>query len=136
MSSSRNNNQSVPRDRKALFAIKRADAEPLTRADLQYDLLKCIFDDDQAVFTDPFETLDGRPSGSKVTFRDLYVNALVNSPRSSKNIKEKMIETPEFGSDFAKIALLTNIGRINTTMACELWHARSSSSLQFTHTWL
>jgi Ino eighty subunit 1 len=117
------NHPSIPRDRKALFAIKRADAEPLTRADLQYDLLKSIFDDEQAVFTDPFDTLDGKPAGSKVTFRDLYVNALVNSPRVSKNIKDKLVETPEFGSDFAKISLLTNVGRINTTMACELWHA-------------
>ena len=115
----RNSSQGVHRDRKILFAIKRADAEPLTRSDLQYDLLKCIFDDEQAVFTDPFETLGRKPAGSKVTFRDLYVNALVNSPRCSKNIKDKMVETPEFGNDFAKISLLANVGRINTTMACE-----------------
>ena len=115
----RNSTQGVHRDRKILFAIKRADAEPLTRADLQYDFLKSIFDDDQVVFTDPFQTLGGKPPGSKVTFRDLYVNALVNSPRSSKNIKDKMVDTPEFGNDFAKISLLANVGRINTTMACK-----------------
>lgn len=30
-----------------------------------------------------------------------------------------MVETPAFAIEFAKIALLTNVGRINTTMACE-----------------
>ena len=29
-----------------------------------------------------------------------------------------MLDTPEFAVEFAKIALLTNVGRINTTMAC------------------
>lgn len=115
----RTSSQAVHRDRKILFAIKRADAEPLSRADIQYDLLKCIFDDEHAVFTDPFGLPDGWPAGTKVTFRDLYVSALVSSPRCSKNLKDKMVETPEFGTDFAMIALLANVGRINTTMACE-----------------
>ena len=114
----RNSTQGVHRDRKILFAIKRADAEPLTRADLQYDFLKSIFDDDQVVFTDPFQTLGGKPPGSKVTFRDLYVNALYNSNKCSKVLKEKMVENPAFAIEFAKISLLTNVGRINTTMAC------------------
>lgn len=30
-----------------------------------------------------------------------------------------MVDTPAFAIEFAKIALLTNVGRINTTMACE-----------------
>jgi len=29
-----------------------------------------------------------------------------------------MVETPAFAIEFAKISLLTNVGRINTTMAC------------------
>ena len=33
-------------------------------------------------------------------------------------LRDKMTETPEFGTDFAKISLLANVGRINTTMAC------------------
>jgi len=56
----------------------------------------------------------GRPL---VNFCDLYVNALFNSTKCSKVLKDKMVETPEFAIEFAKIALLTNVGRINTTMA-------------------
>lgn len=94
-------------------AIKRTDAEPLTREDLQYAFLRHIFDDQHAVFSDPFA------NGKKVTFRDLYVNALLSSPRSSRAIKDKMVEVPEYATDFAMLALLANVGRINTTMACE-----------------
>lgn len=97
--------------RKAL-PIKRNDAEPLTREDVQYDLLHHIFCDPQAVFT-------GQTPGSsgKVNFCDLYVNALYHSSKCSKVLKDKMIETPAFAVELAKISLLTNVGRINTTMA-------------------
>lgn len=97
--------------RKAL-PIKRNDAEPLTREDVQYDLLHHIFCDTQAVFT-------GQTPGSssKVNFCDLYVNALYHSSKCSKVLKDKMIETPAFSVELAKISLLTNVGRINTTMA-------------------
>ncbi|KIM48019.1 hypothetical protein M413DRAFT_22581 [Hebeloma cylindrosporum] len=97
--------------RKAL-PIKRNDAEPLTREDVQYDLLHYIFSDNHAVFTNP-----DSGKGEKVTFGDLYVSALYTSSKCSKVLKEKMVETPAFSIEFAKIALLTNVGRINTTMA-------------------
>ena len=87
--------------------------------DLQYDLLYYLFTDSRAVFTDPYVTLHGERPGSKVTFRDLYVNALVHSPRCSKVSRDKLLETPAFADEFAKISLLSNVGRINTTMACE-----------------
>lgn len=54
----------------------------------------------------------------KFTFRDVYVSTLASSPRSSKAHRDKLLESPEFGTDFAKISLLANVGRINTTMAC------------------
>ncbi|TCD67014.1 hypothetical protein EIP91_000634 [Steccherinum ochraceum] len=92
--------------------IKRGDAEALTREDLQYDLLYFIFADPNRVFIDSMAP--GRPL---VNFCDLYVNALFNSTKCSKVLKDKMVETPEFAIEFAKIALLTNVGRINTTMA-------------------
>ncbi|EMD41742.1 hypothetical protein CERSUDRAFT_79380 [Gelatoporia subvermispora B] len=92
--------------------IKRNDAEPLTREDLQYDLLYYIFADRTPAFVDPLAP--GRPT---VNFCDLYVNALYNSSKCSKVLKDKMVETPAFAIEFAKIALLTNVGRINTTMA-------------------
>ena len=59
------------------------------------------------------------PGKPHVNFCDLYVNALFNSSKCSKVLKDKMVDTPEFAIEFAKIALLTNVGRINTTMACE-----------------
>ncbi|TFK40970.1 hypothetical protein BDQ12DRAFT_416891 [Crucibulum laeve] len=98
--------------RKAL-PIKRNDAEPLTRDDVQFDLLNYIFLDTNAVFTNP---TPGK-NGSKTTFHDLYISALYNSTKCSKVLKDKMIETPAFAVELAKISLLTNVGRINTTMA-------------------
>ncbi|KAJ4486386.1 hypothetical protein J3R30DRAFT_3697899 [Lentinula aciculospora] len=98
--------------------LKKADNAPLTRADLQYDLLTSLFSDANEVFTDPFPSqVDDRPARSRVTFRDLYVNAIMNSPKASKLLKDKMFETPEFATHFAMLSLLTNVGRINTTMS-------------------
>jgi Ino eighty subunit 1 len=99
--------------RKAL-PIKRNDAEPLTREDVQFDLLCHIFNDRQKVFTPQAPSED-----SKVHFCDLYVNALYMSHKCSKVLKDKMAETPAFAVELAKISLLTNVGRINTTMACK-----------------
>jgi Ino eighty subunit 1 len=94
---------------------------------LQYDFLYHIFAAPERVFTDP--TLPPPPAkeggggggsggGGTVTFRDLYVHALMSSPRCSKALREKMQETPEFATDFAKMSLLANVGRVNTTMTC------------------
>jgi len=98
--------------RKAL-PIKRNDAEPLTREDVQFDLLDHIFSDTNAVFTS-----QAPGTSSRVNFCDLYVNALYHSSKCSKVLKDKMVETPAFAVELAKISLLTNVGRINTTMAC------------------
>jgi hypothetical protein len=106
--------------RRKAFAIKHQEAEPLTRRDLQYDFLYHIFAAPERVFTDPTlpppQKEDG--NGGTVTFRDLYVHALMSSPRCSKALREKMQETPEFATDFAKMSLLANVGRVNTTMTC------------------
>lgn len=106
--------------RRKAFAIKHQEAEPLIRRDLQYDFLYHIFAAQERVFTDP--TLSSSSSASSaagaVTFRDLYVHALMSSPRCSKALREKMQETPEFATDFAKMSLLANVGRVNTTMTC------------------
>src|SRR5712672_1628048 len=92
--------------RRKAFAIKHREAEPLTRRDLQYDLLHHIFSAQERVFTDPspWSSLSSSSSasskderrGTTVTFRDLYVHALMDSPRCSKALREKMQETPEF----------------------------------------
>ena len=93
--------------------IKRADAEPLTREDLQYDLLYFIFADPTRAFVDSMA-----PGKPLVNFCDLYVNALFNSNKCSKVLKDKMLQSPQFATDFAMLALLANTGRINTTMSC------------------
>lgn len=41
-----------------------------------------------------------------------------------------MVETPEFAIDFAKISLLANVGRINTTMACKSLGGLESSDFR------
>lgn len=93
--------------------IKRVDSEPLWRKDIQYDFLYYIFSDRTRAFVDR-----QAPDRPVVNFCDLYVNALYNSSKCSKVLKDKMVETPAFAIEFAKISLLTNVGRINTTMAC------------------
>ncbi|TDL28358.1 hypothetical protein BD410DRAFT_780856 [Rickenella mellea] len=98
---------------KKTLPIKRNDAEMLTRQDIQYDLLHCIFSDPQKVYTDQSP---GQPV-TKVTFCELYVNSLYHSRKCSKVLKDKMRDTPAFAVEFAKISLLANVGRINTTMA-------------------
>lgn len=99
--------------RKAL-PIKKNDADPLTRKDVQYDMLEYIFTDRNAVFTSP---VPGK--ADKVTFKELYTSALLHSSKCSKVLKEKMLDTPAFAIELAKLSLLTNVGRINTTMACK-----------------
>ncbi|KAF7306683.1 hypothetical protein MIND_00460000 [Mycena indigotica] len=106
--------------------IKRMDAEPLTREDLQYgksrdasshayhfmralDFLFHVFDNNQNVFHSP--------QGKLVPFRQLYLDALYSSNKCSKVLKDRMTESPAFGIEFSKIALLVNVARINTTMA-------------------
>ncbi|KAI0274776.1 hypothetical protein BC834DRAFT_849522 [Gloeopeniophorella convolvens] len=95
------------------LAIKRGDSEILTRNDVQYAFLHHVFNDNTLAFTD--ET-PGKPP-KKVNFCDLYVHALYNSAKCSKVMRDKMQDTPAFAIEFAKISLLTNVGRINTTMA-------------------
>ena len=99
--------------RRQNIAIKRSDGEPLTRADLQYDVLAYIFGDTNAVFSDPFS------SGHKVSFRDLYVNSILHSQKCSRTTREKMTELPTFATDLSMLCLLSNVGRINTTMSCK-----------------
>ncbi|KAI9462310.1 hypothetical protein BJY52DRAFT_1166929 [Lactarius psammicola] len=115
MATPKANNSSFAR-RKA-FAIKHQEAEPLTRRDLQHDFLHHVFASQERVFTDPtLSSTKGNHPPTMVTFRDLYVHALMSSPRCSRALREKMVETPEFATDFAKISLLANVGRVNTTM--------------------
>ncbi|KAL5519490.1 hypothetical protein ACEPAH_1173 [Sanghuangporus vaninii] len=98
---------------KKILPIKKNDAEMLTRQDIQYDLLHCIFSDETKAFTDQ---RPGSPS-EKICFRELYISSLCQSSKCSKVLKDKMKERPAFAIELAKISLLANVGRINTTMA-------------------
>jgi len=102
----------VPR---RLVAIKHGDGEPLTRADIQYDVLHAIFADTHEVFTNPFASKDA----PKMSFKDLYIKSILHSPKATKALKDKMNESEEFSEDYAMLSLLVNVGRINTTMSCE-----------------
>ena len=86
----------------------------LTREDIQYDLLDAIFSDTTKVFTDQ----RAGQSGRKVTFSELYINSIQEAGRGTKTQRDKMSENPAFATELAKISLLVNVGRINTTMAC------------------
>ena len=103
--------------------IKRADGEPLTRADLQFDFLNAVFSDSNAVFTNPYAPSQqdggGGESSAKITFAELYTNAIVHSSKATKVLKETMRESLAFAVDFSMLALLVNVGRVNTTMSCE-----------------
>ncbi|KLO10122.1 hypothetical protein SCHPADRAFT_907169 [Schizopora paradoxa] len=98
---------------KKILPIKKSDAEMLTRDDIQFDLLDAIFSDQTKAFTDQ----TGGKSAGKIAFSQLYINALYQSNKCSKVLKDKMKETPAFAIELAKISLLANVGRINTTMA-------------------
>ena len=107
--------------------IKKNDADMLRRIDIQFDLLHYIFSDTNAVFTDQTQAHNQSMGASsskvkdppkKLTFAELYISSLNQSPKCSKVLKDKMKETPAFAVELAKISLLANVGRINTTMAC------------------
>lgn len=109
--------RTTPTPTRRLIPIKRLQGEPLTRTDLQYDLLHNIFSDSHPVFTDPWPNTP-HFSTPKLTFRNLYIKTLLHSTKTTKAFRDKLIDSDTFAQDFAMIALLVNVGRINTTMSC------------------
>lgn len=108
---------------KRIIPIKRADGEPLSRTDIQYDVLRTIFDDPHTVFTDPYAiSQDSNFPLPKLNFHDLYIKAIINSSKCTKTLRDKMKDLPDFAEDFAMLSLLVNVGRINTTMSCMCVH--------------
>ncbi len=111
-----------------IVPIKRAEGEPLTRSDLQYDFLRNVFSDTRAVFTNPWPNPE-HPLENKLTFHNLYIKSLLNSTKATKAFRDKLAESDTFSEDFAMISLLVNVGRINTTMSCEYFNGTLSSNL-------
>ncbi|PWN28869.1 hypothetical protein BDZ90DRAFT_230877 [Jaminaea rosea] len=58
-----------------------------------------------------------RPGAKLLTFKELYMEALMNSPRCTKAVRDKVWSDEQFAEDFACVNLLINVGRMNTTLA-------------------
>ncbi|KAI9648478.1 hypothetical protein NHQ30_003112 [Ciborinia camelliae] len=91
--------------------LKKDDGEPLWRKDIQYDFLKLIFEDKNAVFTNSYD--DSMP---KQTFADLYIDAMARSSKTSKILRDKLLSEHEPAKNMAMVCLLVNLGRMNTTL--------------------
>ncbi|UZJ51001.1 hypothetical protein CBS101457_000321 [Exobasidium rhododendri] len=57
------------------------------------------------------------PGCELLTFKELYIEALMHSGKCTKAMRDKVLADEEFAEDFAKVCLLVNVGRINTTLA-------------------
>lgn len=102
--------------------LKKPDGVALLRHDLQYDLLALLFNNVTYRFTPPnypSPTTALFPTDRTWSFAELYLDAISNSSKANKSLKDKMSESTEYAVNFAKICLLINVGRINTTLACE-----------------
>lgn len=95
--------------------LKKEDGEPLWRKDIQYDFLKAVFDDEQKVFTNSYET----EGIGKQCFADLYIDTMSRSSKTSKVLRDKLLSDREAAKGMAMVCLLVNIGRMNTTLNCE-----------------
>lgn len=97
-----------------------ADGEPLMRKDIQFDLLSFIFGNAHFRFTPPRYSSPAAalfPTDRQWTYAELFLDSLANSPKAAKNLREKMAESQQFAVGFAKVGLLINTGRLNTTVA-------------------
>jgi len=95
--------------------LKKDDGEPLWRKDIQYDLLRLIFESDKACFTNSYE-----PEGiGKQTFANLYIDAMARSSKTSKILRDKLLTESEPARNMAMVCLLVNLGRMNTTLNCK-----------------
>jgi Ino eighty subunit 1 len=94
--------------------LKKEDGEPLWRKDIQYDFLKAVFDNEQAVFTNSYES----DRLGKQCFADLYIDTMSRSSKTSKVLRDKLLSDRDAAKGMAMVCLLVNIGRMNTTLNC------------------
>jgi len=97
--------------------LKKDDGEPLWRTDIQYDFLKLIFENDQKVFTNSYEP----ETIGMQTFADIYIDTMARSSKTSKILRDKLLSEHEPAKNMAMVCLLVNLGRMNTTLNCELF---------------
>lgn len=75
-------------------------------------------DEDLDDDNEPFDENEYPKAGAaKLTFKELYIEALLNSTKCTKSMRDKVLDDEEYAEDFAKVCLLVNVGRINTTLA-------------------
>ncbi|CAL9728124.1 ino eighty subunit 1 [Monosporozyma unispora] len=126
--------------------VKKQDGDYVTRKELQYSFFKELLSDKREVFTNifykeytnmlvPFRDLyddqghvqimnvtdkefDARRffSHEKLTFSQLYVLCLATSSKSSKILREKLLADHFMAFATCMLALLVNVGRLNTTI--------------------
>ncbi|KAN0060414.1 hypothetical protein ACQY0O_007744 [Thecaphora frezii] len=84
----------------------------------QEDKAKDGADDDLDDESEPLDENEfPHPGCEKLTFKELYIEALLNSGKCTKSMRDKIVTDEEYAEDFAKVCLLVNVGRINTTLA-------------------
>ncbi|KAF2749906.1 ino eighty subunit 1 [Sporormia fimetaria CBS 119925] len=93
--------------------LKKEDGQPLWRKDIQYDFLSAVFHDDQHVF---HKFSDGPGGKNLYTFADIYLDAMANSSKCSRILKEKLLTDRPAALNMAMVCLLVNMGRMNTTL--------------------
>ncbi len=96
--------------------IKKEDGMPLWRRDIQYDFLRAVFEDRNAVFTNFHENRRG------CTFSDIYVDSMARSSKTSKILRDKLLSDRAAANNMAMVCLLVNVGRMNTTLNCRFFN--------------
>ena len=94
--------------------LKKEDGIPLWRKDIQFAFLRAVFEDTTRVFTMASDGTKGH------TFADIYIDAMARSSKTSKVLKEKLLSEQSSAINMAMVCLLVNVGRMNTTLNCEL----------------
>jgi Ino eighty subunit 1 len=90
--------------------LKKEDGVPLWRKDIQYDFLKYVFEDEKKAFHKASDKSFGH------TFADIYLDAMAQSSKCSKILKEKLLSDRPAAVNMAMVCLLVNVGRMNTTL--------------------
>ncbi|SCV70875.1 BQ2448_3637 [Microbotryum intermedium] len=103
--------------KESLWTIRKLDAEPILRYDLQYQVLDDVFSDRTFRFTAPMDPKNPLSSPTYLNFDQLYLEALLGSGKTTFNLRNRLMENPTFSANFCKLCFLINIGRINTTLA-------------------
>ncbi|KAG9245870.1 hypothetical protein BJ878DRAFT_499573, partial [Calycina marina] len=94
--------------------LKKDDGEPLWRKDIQYDFLRLVFENEQAVFTNSYQPEED--NWPRQTFASLYIDAMARSSKTSKILRDKLLTEHEPAKNMAMVCLLVNLGRMNTTL--------------------